>query len=304
MWHVIKHSFLDGIKLLPIVFIVYLIIEYLETKEANKEKLKTNFQSKNAPLFGGLIGVVPQCGFSVISTKLYEDGYIYLGTLLAVYLATSDEAIPILLSKSVVNPNLIFSLVLLILIKVAYGVLIGYLVNFIGIKYFKNNKIKQRERNHNHNNEVDIDGGCCGHNVTEKRNGFFQFILHPLIHSLKIICYIIIINVVLGFVIDVWIGEESFNSFLKQSKILQPLVCCLVGIIPNCASSVVISQLFANGTLTFSATLGGLCANSGLGIAILFKNRKLIKRNLLILLLIFCLSLVIGYVALSVEVII
>ena len=298
MSHVIIHSLIDAIKVLPVVFLVYVIIEFLESKHAGGEKLKKIFGSNSAPLVGGVIGIVPQCGFSVVATKLYSDGYIYLGTLLAVYFATSDEAIPIILSNSIGNSTLILKLGLIILIKVLYGILVGFLVNFIA------KKITVKKCEFSFDEEVEFLGGCCGHGVGEKPKNIWQFLVHPIIHSLKIVFFIFLVNLILGLVIDLWIGEEVFYNLLGRTKFLQPLFCVLFGLIPNCASSVLLSQLFSVGAITFSGALCGLTANSGLGLALLFKSAKTLKKGVVVLGLVFLFSLILGYGCLAIEILI
>ena len=298
MSHVIIHSLIDAIKVLPVVFLVYVIIEFLESKHAGSEKLKKIFGSNSAPLVGGVIGIVPQCGFSVVATKLYSDGYIYLGTLLAVYFATSDEAIPIILSNSIGNSTLILKLGLIILIKVLYGILVGFLVNFIA------KKITVKKCEFSFDEEVEFFGGCCGHGVGEKPKNIWQFLVHPLIHSLKIVFFIFLVNLILGLVIDLWIGEEVFYNLLGRTKFLQPLFCVLFGLIPNCASSVLLSQLFSVDAITFSGALCGLTANSGLGLALLFKSAKTLKKGVVVLGLVFLFSLILGYGCLVIEILI
>ena len=297
MLHVLYHALLDTLKIVPIIFVAYVIIEYFETQEAKNARLKKALQSRFSPLFGSLIGVIPQCGFSVVATKLYQNGYIYLGTLLAVYFATSDEAIPILFSYALTNPELGLKLLLLISIKVVYGTVIGFVINFIVKKFARAEQLEIQEAV----DEQDHDHGCCGHDISEKRNGFKQFIVHPAIHSLKISLYIFIVNVALGWIIDVAIGEEVFYNALKQSIYIQPLVSVFIGFIPNCASSVFLSELFASGALSFSATLAGLTANSGLGLIVLLKDRKNIKSTLKIMALIFVLCIALGYVTLVIS---
>lgn len=311
--HLLWHSFLDTIKVFPVILIIYILIEFIESKSAGRDKLKNLLSKKGAPFFGGVIGVIPQCGFSVIATKLYQSGYILLGTLLAVYFATSDEAIPILFSNAVENPSLWVNLLILIAIKLSYAILIGFIVNAVIKKFYLNksttsvseNKVVN-DHDHDHEHEEDkelLDEGCCHHHVENKPENFGRFLIHPLLHSLKIIAYIFVINLVFSFLFEL-IGEDKISNFLSANIYLQPLLSAVVGVIPNCASSVIITQLYAGNILSLGATVCGLTINSGLGVAVLIKDRKNIKKSLLIIALMFVLSLVIGYLVTFIEVLI
>lgn len=284
---VLSDSFLDSLKILPIIFIVYVLIELIEEKSSSSDKFKKLLGSKSAPLFGAVIGVIPQCGFSVVATKLYQGGYILLGTLIAVYFSTSDEALPILISQAITTPSLWIKIVLLLSIKVVYAIAVGFLINAV-----------VRKKSLQKIDEIAIEeageDGCCHHDVTETRHGFLEFFRHPLLHSLKIFVYVFIINFLFGVFVNL-IGEENIENFLSANVYLQPLVATLIGIIPNCASSVIITQMFSSGVLSLGAAVAGLTINSGLGLAVLFKDKKNLGKTLVIVLLSFLLSLLLGY---------
>lgn len=284
---ILKDSVLDSLKILPLIFLIYVLIEVIESKNSANEKLKRLLSLKCAPVFGATIGVIPQCGFSVVATGLYKDGYIMLGTLIAVYFSTSDEAIPILFSQAFQTPELWLKLILLIVIKVAYAVIVGFIINaFIKEKQLKKQP-DERECN-------DYEEGCCHHDVTKKRDSLKTFIVHPLFHSLKIFLYIFVINVVFGVIIGL-IGEEKLKAFLDANVYLQPLLSTIIGIIPNCASSVLITEMFAQNALSLGGAIAGLTVNSGLGLAVLLKDKNEIKSSLKIVALMVGLSLLIGY---------
>lgn len=291
---VLSDSLLDSLKILPIIFIVYVLIELIEEKSSSSDKFKKLLGSKSAPLFGAVIGVIPQCGFSVVATKLYQGGYILLGTLIAVYFSTSDEALPILISQAIAMPSLWIKIVLLLSIKVAYAIGVGFLINAV-----------VRKKSLQKIDEIAIEeageDGCCHHDVTETRHGFWAFFRHPLLHSLKIFVYVFIINFLFGVLVNL-IGEENIENFLSANVYLQPLVATLIGIIPNCASSVIITQMFSGGVLSLGAAVAGLTINSGLGLAVLFKDKKNLGRTLIIVLLSFLLSLILGYLVTIVAV--
>lgn len=293
-WDIALDSLVDAAKILPVILIIYILIELIESHGAASRKFKKLLTAKSAPLFGATIGVIPQCGFSVVATKLYQGGYILLGTLIAVYFSTSDEALPILFSKAFENPSLWGKLGLLILIKVGYAVLVGFLVN-AAVKNKNLNTIDEKVI------EDAGEDGCCNHDVTEERHGILGYLLHPLLHSLKIFAYIFVINIVFGLIIGL-VGENNITEFLSANVFLQPLVSTIIGLIPNCASSVLITQMFASNALSLGGAVAGLTVNSGLGVAVLLKDKNNLKSTLLIVLLMFLLSLVLGYAVTAVSV--
>lgn len=292
-WDIALDSLVDAAKILPVILVIYILIELIESHGAASRKFKKLLTAKSAPLFAATIGVIPQCGFSVVATKLYQGGYILLGTLIAVYFATSDEALPILFSKAFENPSLWGKLGLLILIKVGYAVLVGFLIN-AAVKNKSLNAIDEKVVQ-----DVGEDG-CCNHDVTEERHGFLGYLLHPLLHSLKIFTYIFVINIVFGLIIG-FVGKNNIAQFLSSNIFLQPLVSTVIGLIPNCASSVLITQMFASNALSLGGAVAGLTVNSGLGVAVLLKDKNNLKSTLLIILLMFTLSLILGYAVTAVS---
>ncbi len=371
MHEVISDSILDTLKLAPFIVAVYLVIEIAERKAAGRFATGKVLFSPVAPLVGAAAGIVPQCGFSVVSANLYSAGKITLGTLVAVFIATSDEAIPVILADYTAAPKLIP----LILIKFAFAVAVGYFLHFT----FKNGfKIRGKAKDVSHqsdaaklnlnagkekdcksdekecgcalsrdsavlpceekrdilsrenasdksqtdnrkeenvtdsNKEREEDGeknmpdsdkkdtgdvlhchGCHGHSVTGGKEGVGMLILHPLIHSLTVLAFIFIVNLALGTIIF-YVGEDTLSAFLNRTAFLQPFFAALVGLIPNCAASVVISRLYALGSLSLGAAVAGLSAGAGLGYAVLFKENKNVKENLLIVLFVFAVCVLFG----------
>lgn len=286
---ILLDSFLDSLKILPLIFIIYVLIELIESKSSANGKLKRLLSSKYAPVFGATIGIIPQCGFSVVATGLYKEGYVMLGTLIAVYFATSDEAIPILFSQAFQTPSLWLKIVLLISIKVVYAATVGFIINAL-VK----NKATVQTENVRVSDETVIEEGCCHHDVTKERNTFKTFIVHPLLHSLKIFIYVFVINLIFGVILG-FIGESALRDFLNANLYLQPLLSTVIGIIPNCASSVLITQMFAQNALSLGGAIAGLTINSGLGLAVLLKDKSNVKSSLKIVALMVILSLFIGY---------
>ncbi len=212
-----------------------------------------------------------------------------MGTLIAVFIACSDEALPIIVSY----PDKAIMILPLLGIKFVYGTLIGFLVDLI----YKPHLLSEEDINKDkeeHKDEKHL--GCCGHDIDEegKESWAHEHLLHPLIHSLKIFAYVFVINFIFGSIIY-GVGESNFEAFLSSSKYLTPLYATLIGIIPNCASSVIISEMFVKNSLSFGATLAGLCMNAGLGMMVLLKDKSSLKNALRVFLIMFVSSLFIGY---------
>ena len=259
MQEVIFDGILDTLKLVPFLFFSFLIIELIEHKlKSNKMLIKTG---KFGPLIGSLLGVIPQCGFASIATNLYVTRIISLGTLIAIYLSTSDEMLPILLSE-----NVDISLIVKILgIKLIIGIIVGFLIDMV----------YRRKEKQNYN--------LCKEEHCHCEKSIFISVIH---HTLNIALFILIMN--LGLNLVFYFGLESYlNSILLNNNVLSPLVTSLIGLIPNCASSVIITKLYLNFGVSLGALIGGLLTNCGVGLLILFKSNKNIKENLTILSIIY-----------------
>jgi len=322
--HILLHTLKHSAILLPFLLLAYVLIEVLEYYSMSKLQHSKLLSNRWSTLFGAGFGLVPQCGFSVVATDLFAQKKIKIGTLLAVYIATSDEAIPLLLS----SPNSIKALLPLLLVKFFVAVLIGYLIDLIFKKFNNNNIINQtqnlnttnnelthEETDHDHehhsnntiheheqeNNEEhteNISTGCCGHHLSEentKHAKLKRFLIHPLIHTLKIFAFIFIINLIFNGLLE-WLGEDKIANFLLNSKGFAPLVSALIGLIPNCASSVVITNLYSIGGIGFGALVAGLIVNAGIAFVILFKENKNIKQNFLILGTMLLIGISVGYI--------
>lgn len=297
--HVLLHSLIDTAKLLPILFVVYFLIELLEYKNIFKFEKSKLLKGKASPAMGALFGSVPQCGFSVISSELYSKQKISIGALIAVFVATSDEAIPLMLS----NYKAIPSLLLLVFTKIILAIIIGYFSMFLYSKIFNHH-------NHKHHKEHDEHGhhekheehdeheehleehihACCHHDLQDSK---FDW-KHPLVHCLKISLYIFIFNFLFGLLVE-FIGEDKLVSILEANNLLQPLLAVLIGLIPNCVSSVILTELYLAGGLTFGSIIAGLSVNAGIGLIVLFKENKNKKENLFIVLSLIIPSLIFGY---------
>ncbi len=255
----------DTLFMIPFLFGVYILIEYME--HASSDKIEKAFKKLGpfGPLGGAVIGIVPQCGVSAAAANLYSGKVISLGTIIAVFIATSDEAIPMLIA----NPEKVSALWKLIVIKIAAAVLVGILVDMI-YKFISRNKLSDNE---NHFHELCENCGCDEHGI----------LFSALIHTANISLFVFIITLVLNAAIY-FVGEEVIAGFMMSDNFFQPFVSALVGFIPNCASSVIITQLYLEeGILSFGSAIAGLCTSAGLGLLVLFKtNKKHMKQNFLI----------------------
>ena len=309
MGHVLLHALEDSLIVLAFLVPINILIALLEPRLAGRIKLKGAL----APLVGVTVGLFPQCGFSVVATDLYKKRHITIGTLLGVYLATSDEALPIFLASG----EQAIDILPLLACKFLIGLIVGYTADAI----FAKNKKRVAEHIAECDHEPEVHFGCCGHEIEngehedehdhstcdtpcgseieekrrERKHKLKHYLLHPILHSAKIFVYILLINIVFGVLIH-YIGEDRIMSFLSANKYVAPLFAVIVGAIPNCASSVVISNLYLMGGLGFGATVGGLLMNAGLGFAVLLKDRKNLKESLAIIGGMFAVSIAFSYI--------
>ena len=274
MWDCILDGIIDTLKLLPFLFIVFLLLEFIEHKLSNKSK-KILLKHKNkGPIIGGILGGLPQCGFSAMASNLYSARVITIGTLIAIFLSTSDEMLPIMISKKV-NIVIILSI---ILFKVIVGIIVGLIVDFI---------YKQKEDNHNHIHDLCDDDHChCDDDNILKSS---------IIHTLKTAFFILIASLLINLIIY-FVGEDTLSSLLQSNNILVYFISSLIGLIPNCASSVVITEVFLSNLTTIGVALSGLLTGSGIGLLLLFKSNKNIKENLTILGIIYIVGVLIGFI--------
>lgn len=275
--HILEHSLLDTLKIIPFIFLIYVLIEYLEHKN---NTLASHFIMKKSvlsPVFGALLGSLPQCGFSVIAADLFSRGSLSLGTLIAIFIATSDEAVPIILA----NPSMAHMSLKLIGIKVIIAVIFGVLIDLI----FKN-RTHSHTCPHSHQHEH-FHGNC-----ENCEGGLWR---SAIIHTLKLFAFIFICNLILGLAIEN-LGIDNLARYAMKDSFVQPLITPLIGLIPNCAASVFLTGSFLTGALSFASLVSGLVSGAGVGILVLFKHNKNIKQNLLIVLALYCIGALSGLV--------
>ena len=277
IWNVIYDTLLDGIKLLPFLFVTYLVMEYIEHKAGSKAERLIRRSGRFGPMIGGVLGIVPQCGFSTAAANFYAGRIITLGTLFAVFLSTSDEMLPILISEQV-SPGVIGKI---LGIKVLISMVAGFLIDFI-----------VRNRNIFHEESLRIDH-MCDHEHCHCREG--RIWKSALRHTLQIFVFILIVSFLLNLVIG-FVGEETLSELLIKVPVLGPVFTGAVGLIPNCASSVAITQLYLEGVLNAGSMMAGLLVSSGVGLLVLFRVNESKKENLKITVILYMIGIVSGVI--------
>lgn len=277
-------AILDSFHILPLLFIVFFIIELIEFFYSEKINSFMKNSEKSAPLIGSLAAIIPQCGFSVIASTLYIRRFITKGTLIGIYLATSDEAIPILLA----NPTHTHLVVPVVGLKLFIGILAGYLIDFI----LKDKKYIPIVEEADSDNDLHADEGCCHHSVSHRRKR--ELIYHPLKHTFNIFIFILLITILLNFVLAVYAEHSVLHLLLGKVKVLEPIITAFVGLIPNCAVSIALTMLLIKGSISFGAVMSGLLSNAGLGILVLCRHNENYKDTLKIISILLCISIVSG----------
>ena len=283
MLDVILDTLIDGLKLLPFLFVAFLIIEFIEHKVSKKNFDLISKSDRFGPLIGGVLGIFPQCGFSVMATNLYVTRIITLGTLISVYLSTSDEMLPILISSKA--PMSI--IVKILIIKVIIGIIFGFIIDLFISK-------KKKEEASSINHEI------CNHDHCDCEHE--NIILSSLKHTLHTILFIIIISFVLNILFE-YFDEDMVSKIFMKDNIFAPFLSCIIGLIPNCGASVMITELYLKEILSLGTTIGALLTGSGVAILILFRSNKNIKENFFILLTIYFIGVISGIVINIIELI-
>lgn len=265
VWEVLTDTFFDTVEIIPILFLAYLLMEFLERHMSDRTTELVRKSGRFGPVIGSLLGAVPQCGFSAAASSLYAGRVITVGTLLAVYLSTSDEMLPIFLSEQVPAGTILRILGL----KVAVGLLAGLLVD-LGAR------ATRKRRNQKLVDDIAIDEFCEHEHAHEDEDGTW---LSALKHSLVILGWIFGISLLLNGLIAA-IGEENLGGLVVNMPVVGELLAGLVGLIPNCAASVVITQLYLEGVIGVGPMMSGLLVGAGIGLVVLFKSNRGVKRNL------------------------
>lgn len=255
MKDIIIDTLIDTLKLVPFLFIAFLLIELFEHKFSKKSIEVVESSGKYGPILGSVLGIIPQCGFSVMATNLYVTRLITLGTLISIYLSTSDEMLPILISEKAE-----FSLIIkILLIKLFIGMLAGFIID----KIFK---VKKEKKNY----DICEEEHChCKESI----------IISSLKHTLNIVVFILLINFILNICFN-YLGQDYLSKILLKDSFFGPFISSLIGLIPNCGASVMLTELYINNAINFGSLISGLLTGSGIAIMILFKTNKHFLENL------------------------
>lgn len=260
MLDILLDAVLDTVKTLPFLFGAYLLIEFLEHRASGKLAGALSRLGPFGPVGGAALGLVPQCGFSVAAANLYAGRLITPGTLIAVFLATSDEALPILISR----PGALPDLLALLGVKLLSGAVFGLLADLVW------KRLPHRQPEHPFQ-ELCRDCDCEHHGIARS----------ALVHTAQVGLFLLLVNLLLGGAIHL-VGEERISQVLLAGSLWQPFAAALIGFIPNCASSVILTELYLSGSLSFGAAVAGLCTGAGVGLAVLFKYNRRPRENLLL----------------------
>lgn len=329
-WDSLLDALIDTLYVVPILYLAYLIVGYFSHNENEKYSKILHNTKKAGPFIGAFLGCVPQCGFSSLMSQLYSKKMITLGTLFAVFIATSDEAIPLMISQ----PKFIPSLLLMIGIKVIYAIIVGYIIDGI-LKIFLKKKLVLQEYHGKHEKIIidindksetnlqsqeikeqikDLEEDCIKkgkstcecHHAHEKDNGHkhththccaTNIFLDALQHTLIIVAYVFIATLAINLIRGYCGGLEPLQKFFTNNSYIQILLACVIGLIPNCAASVFLVELFMEGVIIFPALVAGLSAGAGIGLIVLFTvNYKKTWLNILITLILLLLSILLGVI--------
>lgn len=264
----------DCLKMLPFLFVAFILIEALEHYSSDFTAKALAKVGKAGPVVGAVAGCVPQCGFSVMAANLYAGGIISVGTLLSVFIATSDEAILIIMS----NPERIREVGVLLAAKVIIAVTAGYIIDI----FFRNQIATVKE-----SGNLCKDCGC-----DEEDAGIWKPAWH---HTIRIFIYLFIFTGILNLCIEIF-GIEQLSKFLLGNTIFQPVIAAIIGLIPNCAASVILTQLYLNGAISFASVIAGLCTGAGVGLVVLFKMNRNRRENLKIVGVLFLVAVAAGMI--------
>ena len=270
--HTIEHAFIDCLRMLPFLFAAFLLIEALEHYSGNLSAKVMEKGGKAGPVVGALAGCIPQCGFSVMAANLYAGGVVSAGTLLAVFLATSDEAVLILLG----NPGRAGEVIRLLAVKVVIAIVAGYVADLL---------LKERLSSEK------SSGNLCDHCGCHKEHA--GILMPAWRHTFRLFIYLVLFTWGLNLVIEVF-GIENLSAFLLGDTVFQPVIAALIGLIPNCAASVILTQLYLGGAISFASVVAGLSTGAGAGLIVLFKINRNRKENVKIMIMLYITAVVAG----------
>ena len=275
--HVVEHAIEDNIKILPFLFLTYCVMESMEHAVSARAKGVVKYSGSMGPVFGGLLGIIPQCGFSAAAASFYSGGVITLGTLLAIFLSTSDEMLPILISQTVSGGTILRILGC----KALIGIIAGFCVDF-GLKKIGKGHVVQK---HIHD--------LCEHDHCHCEEEHASVWKSALVHTIKVFVFIFAVSVLLNLVLECG-GEGALEWFANNNSVLAAILTGLVGLVPNCASSVIITQLYLKGLISGGAMMSGLLVGAGVGVLVLFRTNRPMKQNVKIVGLLYAIGVAAG----------
>ena len=267
-------------ELIPWLFAIFVFIEIFESYFSKKIHVILKYSQKIGPLIGTCLAIIPQCGFSIVAAMLYVRKFISTGTLLAVFVATSDEAIPILMAY----PEQIHVVGKVIVIKLILAIIIGYSADFI-LKEHRSGDLKENEIN------IEKERGCCSHSL--KIHNIKELLIHPLKHTFWIFLFILFVCLILNYLFET-LGLENISKIMLNNTIFQPVLTGVFGLIPNCAVSVLITMLYIKGAISFGSAISGLSSGAGLGLLVLYKKNSSLKNSVLVTLVLLIFSIIAG----------
>ncbi len=266
---IFTNAFNEVGSLIPLLAIIYFIIGFLEYRYGDRINHSIMRVGVLGPVAGALFGCIPQCGFSIVASALYAKRLISVGTLLSVFLSTSDEAVPILLSM----PGKAGMVGELIAIKITLAVISGIIVDGLISRFGANKTAEAKEGKGSFDKAVTGHSGCCSHGIDGKPSKLKALFVHPLLHTAKIFTYLLILTIAFNYFVQK-VGAAEIGSMLLRGTVFQPVLTSFIGLIPNCFASVFLAELFNNGAITFGSMVAGLCAGTGLGLLVLFKENR------------------------------
>ena len=287
---IITEALIDTGKLVPFLAAIYIGVGFLEYRYGDRLSHVLRDLGALGPIVGALLGCIPQCGFSVVASALYVKRVISAGTLLAVFLSTSDEAVPVLLSM----PHKATMVGLLIAIKVVIAIAAGLGLDHV-MRVWQARRPKEATADVSSAAGVKTHAGCCSHGLEGRPSKAQALLLHPLRHTAKIFAFLLLLTLGLNFLVE-QIGPERIGAVLLQGTIFQPALASLIGLVPNCFASVLLAELYAKGSISFGALVAGLCAGAGLGILVLLKENRNFKDTVFIIGLLLTVSIMSGIV--------
>ena len=278
MLDVFIDALIDSLKILPFLFLSYLLIEYIEHKSSEKLEKALSTSGKYSKVVGSILGIIPQCGFSAVAANLFSSRVITIGTLVSVFLATSDEAIPVILTY----PEKSKDLLLILGIKFIIAIIFGTIVDMIFTKKHTAEENSHDMHEHMHDMCKDCD---CEHGILKS----------SIKHTIQIFLFLLIFSIIIGGFVEL-IGEERFSKVILSGSIFQPFITSIIGLIPNCASSILLSKLYVEGAISLGAIISGLSTGAGVGGILLIRTNKNMKENLKILGLVYVIGVFCGII--------